>query len=365
MKFIAITEPGLEDIAVLDVKERCSVVAKKGVEFVSFESEWEEALRLCYRGQSIRRVLLFLHEWTVSDEILPKTTKPILDSLKPFIKGLSFKVEVDREGEHLFQSADVAEEIGALIHDELKAKVSLESPELLVHCFVCDKKAILGIDIVGFEMSKRSYKVFNHPNTLRGTIAYGALRIAGMTKKTTVLDPHCRSGEIPIEAALFAYDFPVWYYDKEKFSFSRLSFVPKKDVEAVFNEKDKPGTAVIYAFDPLFAAVTATKKNSKIAGITKHLICSKYDIEWLDTKLDKNSIDLLITRPVEATKRTPAKDAEKFMKELKYQIDFIVKPKGAVFLIKHQKPSKPVASIHQGQECLFLESFDASATSSK
>ena len=79
--------------------------------------------------------------------------------------------------------------------------------------------------------------------------------------------------------------------------------------------------------------INAAKKNAKIAGINKAINFSRIDPEWLDLKLDKESIDKIVTHPPELTKHTNPKDIEKIHDQFFYQAEFIIKKDGKVVVI--------------------------------
>lgn len=336
MEFLAVSEPGFESVTQTEVSERCGVKGRITSAGVLFSAQWPAALRLAYRGQSVRRVILFVGEWDFDGDILPddKKAAKLNDALKQYL-GDSFRVEVERVGEHEFTGMEAAESVGHMIHEGLGTKVDLLNPATRVFCVVRDKKAAMGVDLSGFDLGKRAYKVFTGSGSLRGTVAYGVLRLAGVTKDSIIIDGHCGSGELSIEAALMIEDVPIRAYEKEKFAFSRLPFIPKDEVEKTFLEENRPGKGNVSAFDNRFPSIVAAKKNAKIAGV-KDVRFSRSDLEWLDTKLDKKSADFIIVRSVEASKRVPERDEQKFVKELTYQAEYVLKPAGELVVLSHR-----------------------------
>jgi 23S rRNA G2445 N2-methylase RlmL len=363
MDFLAVSEPGFEEVTLLELKERCNVVGKIIPCGVVFSADWPSALRMAFRGQSVRRVLLLAGQWKIKSDVLPpeKEKSKILNALKEFM-GDSFKVEVERTGEHEFTCMEAAESLGDIIHTELGTKVDLKHPSTLVFCVVRDKSVAIGVDLSGFDLGKRAYKVFTGSGSLRGTVAYGALRLAGVSSDSVVINGQCGSGELSIESALMMEDVSVRMYEKEKFSFARLPFVPKDAVENVFVEESVPGKGSVSAFDNRFPSIVAAKKNSKIAGV-KDVRFSRCELEWLDTKLDKKSADFIVVRSVEASKTVSERDAQKFVKELTYQAEYVLKPKGKLIVLAHHAIEIPGFKIEkdwnlkQGAEGFVMRSW--------
>lgn len=57
------------------------------------------------------------------------------------------------------------------------------------------------------------------------------------------------------------------------------------------------------------------------------------DIEWLDTKFKKNSVDKIVAQIPEPSQSVNEKDVEKLYKEFFYQIEFILKKGGTITAI--------------------------------
>ena len=146
-----------------------------------------------------------------------------------------------------------------------------------------------------------------------------------------MLDPFSRDGIIPIEAALYANDFPVNYYKKDRFAFLMLDL--GSDYEKLFKGIDrriiKKSKARIYSFDHLFKFVDFSKKNAKIAGVEKNIEFSRRELEWLDIKFKKESIDRIVTSPPTSKNA----NLDKIYNEFFYQNEYILKKEGSIGII--------------------------------
>ena len=359
MKGLVVTSKGIEDIAALEVQDL--IKAKTSVEdsCVLFDfKKLEELCLLCYKGQSVEKVLFLLDSFEFKDDIMVKLTKVIAKvKFSDWLdKTTTFRVSCKkRNNEELF-SEELAGDVGALIIKQIKKDkkykqpVELDNPDITFFVFVNGLKAYFGIDFSGRDLYKREYKLFAHPAALRSTIAYSLLRIGGFSGKEVLLDPFCHSGEIPIEAALFATKFPVNYYSKEKFSFLKFKPFKKFDFEKFFKGIDKNITkkADIHCFDESVTNLNAAKKNAKIAGVNKVLSFSRMDMEGLDIKMDKGKVDLIITHPPELTRMTNPKTLEKEYDKFFYQAEFILRKKGQVVVVTKSEEMLKVAALKYG-----------------
>lgn len=330
MKALAITHKGCEDICQKEIEELSGSECKAEDSAVLFEVAKKETLfEICYRAQSVSKIMILLGIFNFKKIDDLKKIEEV--DIKEFVnKKTKMVVRCRREGEHGFNSNDIEKNVGEYIinnakkNNKFEPKVDLENPDVIFFVYVNGKKAYFGVDLCGFELDKREYKIFNYAPSIKGTMAYCLLRFAGVEKDSVILDPFCHNGTIAIEAALFFNDFPVNYYRKEKFNF-------KFDFKKVDNRiKDKKN---IFALDASFNSVNSTKKNAKVAGVNKNINFSRTDVEWLDLKKGEKSIDAIVTMPPEVSRTKSEKEVEKLYKELFYQAEYILKKDGVVAVV--------------------------------
>ena len=345
MKAIAITHKGIEDIAALEVKEIIKVSAETKETVVLFEpKKMIDLCTLAYKAQSIIKVIYLFDEFKIQtsfNETLKTIEKRIrkINFNEWLDKNKSFKVLCRHLTNDNFSSQDIEKETGAFIIDNIKErkkykqKVDLENPDLIFYVYIFNERCYLGIDFCGFDLSKRDYKVFSSASDIKGTIAYSLLRIAGYKKEKKLLDPFCSSGIIPIEAALYNKG-SVNYYRKDDFAFLKLKPFKKQNFEQFFtrlNKKEDKNKPLIFASDQQLYHIRSAKKNAKIAAINKDIEFSRADLEWLDTRFDKNEIDLIVTKPMFS--KYDLKRTKKIYDEFFYAAKYILSEKGKIILI--------------------------------
>ena len=333
MKGLAITSKGIENIAAMEIKELINNDYKIEEGCVIFDfKDFKDLCLLCYKAQSVDRVVYLLDKFEF---------KSFFEDLKIFIEELNFnkwlnykkfKIECIRLGTHNFNSVDIKEKTAELIFKKSNNKIKPDVKDygVIFLFYIVDNKCYFGIDFAGFELNKRGYKIFLHPNSLRGTIAYALVRENNFKKKDVMLDPFSRDGVIAIEAALYANNFSVNYYKKDKFAFLKLKL--NIDFDELFkniDKKRKESKTKIYNYDHLFKYVDFSKKNAKIAGVDKYINFSRVELEWLDIKFKKESVDEIITNPP-SSKNT---NLDKIYNEFFYQAEYILKKNGLIALI--------------------------------
>lgn len=333
MKGLVITSKGIEDTASLEVDELINAECKteEGCIIFDFE-EFSDLCLLCYKCQSADRVLCLIGYFGFSD---------FFGALKKFINDANldewaddykkFKVECIRLGTHDFNSVDVEKRAAEFIlKKHNKIKVDIKNYDIAFLVYIVGNKCYLGVDFAGFELNKRSYKIFLHSNSLRGTIAYALARESGLEKGNIMLDPFSRDGVIVIETAFYMHSFPNNYYKKDRFAFLKLKI--GVNFEKFFDNIDKKikkAKATIYCFDHLFKYVDYSRKNAKIAGVEKFINFSRVELEWLDIKFRKGSVDRIIANPP-TSKNT---NLEKVYNEFFYQCEYILNDNGTIAII--------------------------------
>jgi 23S rRNA G2445 N2-methylase RlmL len=361
---LGIVSRGAEEAARLEVAELLDVESDVKETAVKFQvNDKRQLCRLSYRTQSMSRVLELLSEIQISEDFslsLAAIEKALDDKeLDRWLKGKKFRIECERHGTHGFTSVDMEKEIVRILKDRGHS-ADFDAADIAVYLYVQQDRGYFGIDYAGFDMSKRQYKIFNHPEAMKGNTAYALLRLGEYSRKKIILDPFMGSGIILIEAALFASGFPVQFYSKDKLFFTRYGLL---DNDQFFKEEDKFNETgmKILGFDRELRHLSSTQKNAKLAGVDKMIAVSRCEIEWLDTKLDKSSVDMMITDPPRISKRDEKK-AVKTYQELFYQAEYILKKAGKVVIFaksheeiikaaeKHKFKINASYALNQGKE---------------
>ncbi|MFH2028219.1 MAG: THUMP domain-containing protein [Nanoarchaeota archaeon] len=338
MKGLSIVSKGIEDISALEINELIKVDTVVEERAVIFDVKtYEDLCLLCYKSQSSDRIILLLDSFKFKKiKDIQKKVKSI-DLSQWLDKNKTFRVTSSISDNEL-SSAEIDPEVGSFIFDNIKKnnkielKVNLDNPDVIFFVYVVKDKCYFGVDFSGFDMHKRSYKVFHNRASLRGTIAYALVRLAGFNGKEKLLDCFMGDGTTVIEAALFGADSPVRYFDKDQFVFSKF-------IDFDFDSADKKthmDNLDLAGCDPIWLNVNNAKKNAKIANINKLISFSKMDIDFLETKFPEGSVDLIVTQVPVFGKHSNVKEIEKIYDEFFYQAEFILNKKGRLVVISNK-----------------------------
>lgn len=324
MKGLIITQAGLESISekeILSLLPKAKTTKGQGTVIVEVK-DVEELCSIAYRCQSVTKVLLLLNHAKTIDEAKGNL------QLQDYVQG-TFAC---RASSDIGSSQELSGSVGGHVKNLTDAKVSLKNPDTTIYALEQAEDAYIGVDLSGHDLTKRDYRVFAGVEQLRATTAFGALLFAGYESGKILIDPFCRAGIIPIEAALYSAQRSHMYFAKEKLAFNKMKgdwdkFFTKQD-----EEYDEPEMN-INAVDNLARHVTFVKKNAKIAGVNKLIKYSRMDLDWLETRFDENSVDLIVTKIPEPGKKITEKKCEKIYQEFFYQCEYILKEDGNITVI--------------------------------
>jgi 23S rRNA G2445 N2-methylase RlmL len=282
MQALALTLKGMEDVAAEEVKELINADAIIKETLIEFPvNSYNDLCLLCYRAQSLTKVMLMLDVFPISKYESKIFTFPedIIKKTETFCLRVSHTEPLND---------DIEREFGGYLQEQVNKKVNLDDPGLLLHAHLVKDICYLGIDFSGKDLSKRPYKIFTQTRSLKGPVGYAAVKLAEVNKESIILDPLCGDGVISIEAALYLTQFPVQYYTHDDFAFLKY-------VDYAFPEPPDSDKIKITAFSEKFPSINATRKNAKIAGIHKSLHVTRVTLEDIDLKFEDHQVDAIVT----------------------------------------------------------------------
>ncbi|MBW3019352.1 methyltransferase [Candidatus Woesearchaeota archaeon] len=321
IKALILTNKGLEGAAKEELEDIFEVKAdvKQGLVFVKCTKE--QLAEITYYGRTFNRAIELLAEFEAEDVEDIKKNIPEIEN-----KG-TVSIECEREGSQDFTSFEVQQEI-ATVFRERKIKVQFKGAKYPYFILVRGRKCYFGLDYAGIDLGKRDYRVFLGRESLRGNIAAALLNFAEYDCEDVLVDPFCRHGVIPIEAALIANDISVNKFCRDKLAFSNFLEIEIKDLD----EDNKPD---ITAIDSQFNNIAAAKKNAKIAGVNKFIKFSRQDLEWLDLKFAPGTVDKIVTMPVQPSQANERR-IDKIYAEFFEKVNELLSEEGKVVLCMKQ-----------------------------
>jgi len=310
-----------EELALDEISELVRVKGKAGSGVVEFSIRKKKDLTLlCYWGQSFRNVLLSLGKVSDLDEVDFSGVK----WGDYFFEGASFKVEVEGvkgNENRAAMSWKVSKQIFSLVKEELgwELKVDFKKPDVVVLIYFDGKKYYLGVDLCGFDLAKRNYRVFVNPASFKGDMAYYLMRKSGFLRGEKLAVGFVKDGTLAIEAGLFSFGLAV----NKDFAFTRLPLFNGFKEPTI--QKTSWSPAPVYGFDNSMVNIRAAKKNAKIAGVDDLVKLNKFSLDELDVKFSEGEVDRLVFQ-------VTRKDEDK-LNEIYYQASYVLRKKGVLMMI--------------------------------
>ena len=318
MKLFLIVNSGFEELCSKEVKELIGKETKINHSVLEVDVDKQEAIDLAYHLQSARRILVAFE--SVSDFNQLEVGKVELKDL--FTSELSFKVEIENvkgNDNRLAIAKVVAGKIFASLDKlEISPKLELKKPDSYVIVYFNGKDYFVGLDLVGKEINNREYRIFTSPASFKGDLAYHFVRVSRFESGQKLLVGLAKDGTIAIEAAIFANY--VCTLGGEKYSFNRVPLF-----SGLSSSLDKKQITKVFSVDTTMQNVTATRKNSILAGTRDLLEVQKYALDEWDVKFNEKEFDCIIAQ-------ITSKDEEK-LNELYYQTSYLLKSGGMLLLI--------------------------------
>jgi len=219
-RFLLTTNPGIEDIAKNEVKNKISPT--RIYNFFNFPGKFvietsDSNINKILKLHSIYHVIKLLGSFEISklDDIYNNLIAIDIEDIQ---NAESFRITSERFGEHDFTSMHVQKVAGQAVVDKYRKKVDLKGFDVNLRVDVIGKRCFVGVQLTKESLHKRFEKPFNHPASIKAPLAYAMLILSDIKKGNTLLDPFCGSGTIPIEAALvFGNTIKIHGSDKEEF----------------------------------------------------------------------------------------------------------------------------------------------------
>jgi 23S rRNA G2445 N2-methylase RlmL len=285
MKIIAFCCLGIEDVLSEDIRLLLGKKAEIRKGACIFNANEKETAKFAYMCQSTEKVGELLKEGEIKENPNSVETTGIS------FEGKRYSVSCKIIGEKPYKSNEVADFVASGIKANTGKEFTYKQEDIRYHVQIIDDQYYLISDLCSSDLSKRDYKIFVNKSSLRGTIAYALSRIADVKEKDLILDPFCRSGEIPLEIMHTFLQKSVHFYKKDKFMLKNRGW----KIQLEDFDKEKEGKFIVNATDSNMANLKAAEKNSKIAGINKEIRFSRMPVEDLDLKF-RHELDKIVTQ---------------------------------------------------------------------
>lgn len=174
---------------------------------------WEELRTL----RSVERLHVFLDEAELPIETPEAARRALRERLEAIDLGAylevlaggvdlpdapRFRITARREGEHPFESNDLAGWAGQVVVDRFGWPVDLETFDVEIFLRLEGERIWIAGRLPGDSLRKRAWHTRNHPAALNPVLGYAMVRLADPRPGQRILDPFVGGGTLPIEGAL-------------------------------------------------------------------------------------------------------------------------------------------------------------------
>ncbi len=284
---ITITK-GIADIASKEVHDITGVYPRAGDNILYASLDMDRLYDLILWGRTIYKVIHILDQGSFRDlDDLAERVEKV--DLKLFGCDGSFALRTSRYGSHDFTSLDANRVVGASIYRSLvragyDVRVDLTNPDVEYILRIVGDEYLFGVNVVGESLHIRRYRVYNHPASIKTSLASALIYISGYSGEVFI-DPMAGGGTIPIEAAMIKYRIAPGLYRESH----PLIRIPYYDAELYFEKRREAGER---RFEEVFGEpiiyndispryMQGAIRNAESAGVDRYITFMSYDAREL------------------------------------------------------------------------------------
>jgi putative N6-adenine-specific DNA methylase len=289
-KIIAKTFAGLEEV----LSREIAGLGAKNINIQNRAVTFDGTKKLLYESNLKLRSALRVLKQVTSFNI--KNEKDLYDSIRSihwstyFPVSDTFAIDSVVHSKFFPHSKYTALKAKDAIADQFRDKygkrpsVNVDSPSLRINLHIDDRKLTVSFDSSGESLHRRGYRIDKVKAPLNEVLAAGMILLTGWNGESTLIDPMCGSGTIPVEAALIATNTAPGLLQRE-FGFMKWIDFDSKLWQHLKNEAGTKivscGTRII-ASDISKKAVETASKNIARAGMNNSIKLLNVPFERLD-----------------------------------------------------------------------------------
>lgn len=329
--FIATCATGLEYLLVDELTALGAESAKEGLSQVAFDCDWPGIYRILMWTRLASRIHYPIAQFSAIDDDQLYNQASIIDWTQHIRAGGSFLINSQSFRSKLNHTQFISQRIKDAIvdyfaeNDETRPNVDFDEPQVVIHCRVRHDKVTLSIDLSGFGLHKRSYRMSGGDAPIKENLAAALLTRAGWNKKIAegepvLLDPMCGSGTFLIEGAMMALDIApglqrdylgIWgwrQFDAALWDTIKLEAEQRK-------QQGSLSPCIIMGSDINPRAVRAAQSNVAQAGLESVIKIRIASIEQLE-EFELPDSGLLIVNPPYSERLGEVEQVKKLYREL-------------------------------------------------
>lgn len=303
MKYIAKTLYGLENVLAGELKTLGASDILVLNRAVAFNGDIKMLYRANYCLRTALSVLMTIDEFRIrsGDDLYKNSLKVEWDSYLEPDKTFSIIPVINSP---IFQHTGYA---GLVLKDSIadwfrnktgrRPSVNTDDPDIVFNLHISNDLVTISLDSSVVPLYKRGYRKEQGSAPVNEVLAAGIVLLSGWNYDTTLLDPMCGSGTIPIEAALIASGIPPGKF-RQFYGFLRWKDYDENLFEQVKKESESKNSSPgikIFGSDVSEDAAFLTKTNIESAGLSD--LISVRQIDFRDLKPPDNNGVIIMNPP--------------------------------------------------------------------
>ena len=212
-QFIATCATGLEYLLKDELTALGAEDAKEGLSQVAFDSDWAGVYNLLMWTRTASRIFYPIATFEAEDDEKLYQHASIIDWSQHLKSSSTFLINAQSYRSKLDHTQFISQRIKDAVVDYFKEQgekrpdVEFEEPDVVIHCRIRHNKVTLSIDLAGFGLHHRGYRLEGGGAPIKENLAAALLMRGGLTSSTPCLyDPMCGSGTFLIEGAMMSLD---------------------------------------------------------------------------------------------------------------------------------------------------------------
>lgn len=364
---VAKTLKGLEATLADELRALGAANVEPGHRMVSFEGD----LTMLYRANLCLRTALrilkpfYSFEATNTDELYDRAKEYDWSSIMS--SDSTFAVDVVANSDNFthtrFATYRVKDAIVDWFRDRFDARpsVRLSDADIIFNVHIQGDKVTLALDSSGESLHKRGWRVATTDAPINEVLAAGILLMSGYDGSKPLVDPMCGSGTFLVEAALIAANINPGVF-RQNYAFRRWKDYDEELFESLWNDdsQEREPTSLIMGADMLRAAVEATSRNLKAAGVSKYVsVETRNFADWTQAPAEQG---ILVMNPPYG-ERISAPDMEALYSTIGSQLKklftgwnaWIISVKDEFFSYVGLAPSQKISLLNGSIDCELRE----------
>ena len=320
MQIVAKTFHGLEDVLTQELEALGAQNIKKVTRAVEFEGDKKLLYRANYELRTALRILVPFYKFRARHENHFYKKVSEFDWSTLLSNHETFAIASAVKSKYFNHSKYMSLKMKDAIVDQFRRNtgerpsIDTQKPTLRFHLLIQEDRCEIALDSSGDSLHKRGYRLNALEAPINEALAASMILLTGWKNETTLFDPMCGAGTIPIEAAMIARNIPPQIL-KERFGFHEWKDFDKKIWDEVVEEakgRINQDELKIKASDKDPQARFFSRKNAMLIDLDEDLTFERKDFYTIEPESEEGIV--IMNPPYH--ERLELEDAEKFYQEI-------------------------------------------------